>query len=63
MLGLDHQRANKGTIERGADSDIFGRAWRDREWRGGAEAHGYEHIPAPAREGDRKLLQRATSTP
>ena len=28
MLGLDHQRADIGTIEPGADSGIFGRQWR-----------------------------------
>src|ERR1035438_1830468 len=30
MLGLDHQRADIGTIEPGADSGIFGRQWRGR---------------------------------
>ena len=30
MLGIDHQRANIGAVEPGADSGVFGRQWRSR---------------------------------
>src|ERR1019366_3883017 len=56
MLGFDHQRADIGTIEPGADSGVFGRQFRGRiqgpESRGGIRLGGSDATAATIRRAD-----------
>src|ERR1019366_6188218 len=56
MLGFDHQRADIGTVEPGADSGVFGRQFRGRiqgpESRGGIRLGGSDATAATIRRAD-----------
>jgi len=58
MLGLDHQRADMGTIEPGADSGIFGRQWRGRI-QGPESGGGYGWVNQTLRQQRYEELKRS----